>query len=303
MVSTHRYLKLFWKYPFLFKLFNQENNCWFRYFRWVLGYWRCFCDKAVSGKCHSLPWIVSPALLALYLCKVQGGMSLNPKGSSIRDRSAEVGLFLTSTSALPGLFVCSPWSHKQLCNSKIHAAAVSAFLSFHLLQRFLGHKMQLIIPSYRDSLLTPEDYLCWRFLYCSRSHVNIPYEILPRGVNLEGTVLVDIDEKVEMDADFSWIWQRCLSVVSNSLWTGGHLPALQPISVKKRPLLQLFLVPCQIWLKHLGQCVLSVYEAMVVLAWCWRMQIPSRHLCVYKVCDVNPVYTDVACTGSHQQKI
>lgn len=36
--------------------------------------------------------------------------------------------------------------------------------------------------------------------------MNIPYEILPRGVNpplLEGTVLVDIDEKVEMDADFS----------------------------------------------------------------------------------------------------
>lgn len=32
------------------------------------------------------------------------------------------------------------------------------------------------------------------------------------------------------------------------------------------------------------------------------MQIPSRHLCVYKVCDVNPVYTDVTCIGSHHQK-
>lgn len=66
--------------------------------------------------------------------------------------------------------------------------------------------MKLIFLSYRDNLLTPETFLRQRFLYCSRSLVNIPYEILPRGVNaplLEGTVLVDIDEKVGMGADFS----------------------------------------------------------------------------------------------------
>lgn len=66
--------------------------------------------------------------------------------------------------------------------------------------------MKLIFLSYRDSLLTPETYLCQRFLYCSRSRVNTAYEILPRSVNppfLEDTVLVDIDEKVEMGVDFS----------------------------------------------------------------------------------------------------
>lgn len=39
------------------------------------------------------------------------------------------------------------------------------------------------------------------------------------------------------------------------------------------------------------------------MASCWRMQVPSMDVAVYKVCDATPVKADVACIGSHQQKM
>lgn len=137
-----------------------------------------------------------------------------------------------------------------LCIAPLYALHVH--ISSYVIPR---STLQLFLPLYHfiyfrgswaikwSSFFWATGTVCWPqklifardFCIAAEAVWTLPMKLTPRGVNppfLEDTVLVDIDEKVEMGVDFSWIWQSCLSVVSNSLWTGGCLPALQPISVK-----------------------------------------------------------------------